>query len=82
MHPAQTQNHAQDALPDGSNVPPVPARGKKGGKGGGGGPAARSSGYPYTLTMVLPLSGVSIQTGRIEGNENGLKIFRCDTVLP
>ncbi|CAN0264400.1 unnamed protein product [Scytosiphon promiscuus] len=67
----------KDALPDGSNTPPVSSRGKKGGKGGGAGTAARNSGYPYTLTMVLPLSGVSIQTGKIEGNENGLKICRA-----
>lgn len=55
----------QDALPDGSNTPPPPAGAKK-----------KSAGYPYTLTTVLPLAGVSIQTGKIEGNENSLKIFR------
>lgn len=55
----------QDALPDGSNTPPAPAGAKK-----------KSAGYPYTLTTVLPLAGVSIQTGKFEGNENSLKIFR------
>ena len=55
----------QDAVPDGSNTPPPPAGAKR-----------KSAGYPYTLTTVLPLAGVSIQTGKIEGNENSLKIFR------
>ncbi|CBN77551.1 similarities to vacuolar protein sorting-associated protein [Ectocarpus siliculosus] len=61
----------KDALPDGSNTPPPPAGSKKSVKGGGA--TARRPGYPYTLTTVLPLSGVSIKTGRIEGNEHSLK---------
>ncbi|CAM9820249.1 unnamed protein product [Ectocarpus sp. 4 AP-2014] len=65
----------KDALPDGSNTPPPPAGSKKFVKGGGA--TARRPGYPYTLTMVLPLSGVSIKTGKIEGNEHSLKIFRA-----
>ncbi|CAN0485307.1 unnamed protein product, partial [Ectocarpus sp. 12 AP-2014] len=63
----------KDALPDGSNTPPPPLGSKKSVKGGGA--TARRPGYPYTLTTVLPLSGVSIKTGKIEGNEHSLKIF-------
>lgn len=37
---------------------------------------ASSSGQAYSLTTVLPLAGVNIRSGKVDGNDNSLKITR------